>query len=231
VARLIYSNGVMGASGYGARAIKVETISYGLSIEGSSAKGRFSPVFSLNLVTQPGFSIGLVFSTHGEYQAFFDWISTYGTKAAHNVGSTGPMRVIVPSRRFDQVGIPKEGITFGDEVHSVVYRQNLNFVGTRGHLSPAQIRKTVSKYIGPTKSNDAPFFYPGGIQLSGAQSDDALYGGTGTGTDPFDPNDRDGDGIPDTIDKDGGTGASNPSTTTDHDGDGIPNFVDATPNG
>jgi hypothetical protein len=92
------------------------------------------------------------------------------------------MRVTVPSRGFDKMGVPSSGVTFGDNRTTTVHRMTLTFVGTAdpiGSFGTGNIKAptAISQFSIPDDpTHTLPYFYPGGTQLSGVDmGDDLLY--------------------------------------------------------
>lgn len=168
-------NGAMGAKGYGWHLIAVERLDYGVEIVSSRDQARNTQAFYGITVEEGSFSMSVMMSSWTEYEAFSKWLRNYGL--ALSAGKTGPMRVIVPTRNIDRVGVLNGGITFGKDVQTKLFRMRLSFIGSREPITSPDSSKLVSSFAMPTEDHvNAPFFYPGGLQLAGQLSADDFFG-------------------------------------------------------
>lgn len=173
-------NAAIGAQNYGIKLAPVVSISFGIEQRSQEAHSRQKQTMYAQQVLDPSFVIGMTFTDQPEYHDMFEWFRAYGYLVTATDSIVGPMRVLVPSRNFDKIGVPTSGMTFGDDVSAVTFKLNIVFEGTSdpvttdsGSLSPYW-----SQFVLPGKAADqsAPYFYPGGVQLSGQYADeDSLY--------------------------------------------------------
>lgn len=171
-----YSNGLIGAPGYGGRKIKVDMLNFGLTIVGQTDDSRNGRAYYPNFVSSGSFNLNVIFPSWREYVDFGNWMIEYGKRAANSVDSTGPMIVIVPSVNFSKVGMPSTGITFGDYVAAVSYQMSIHFTGARDPITKGSALTSKFINVKTTVDPEAPFFYPAGFQLSGTDGIDTLYG-------------------------------------------------------
>lgn len=155
-------NALLASANYGAFVCRVTAVSHGIKIIGQEQDARSSQTFLTSRVVEDNFILSIVFATYAGYAAFGNWMQGYIQKQA-GADSTGmPMRVIVPSRNFDRIGIPTSPIPFGDDITLVTHKLRVSFVAT---IDPNPTN--FSKYFGaPNDTIFAPYFYPGGTQLA-----------------------------------------------------------------
>lgn len=176
-------NCIIGASGFGYRAVRAETFDIGMSIIADSGESKEGQTFYTRKVTKGSFDLTVMFASYEEYKDFTDWMTSYARLLSRDAESTGPMRVIIPSRNFDRFGVPNEGYTMGDEVKALVRRQTYSFVGASDPID--YDNQSLAQFILPVNDpSEAPYFYPAGTQLAGSEG----AGGIDTGYD-VDPND------------------------------------------
>lgn len=174
-------NGTMSATNYGSKQISVERLGHGITFRADGDTTRMGRSYYAKAVVASPFEVTLVFPDHAEYADFAEWLRGYGDRCSMGTVQVGPMRVVVASRKFDKTGIPTTGVTFGDARTSVLYRMNLTFAGAPDPIGALGAGETavaaVSQFSMPADETlTLPHFYPGGIQLSGAdQGDDLLY--------------------------------------------------------
>lgn len=161
-------NCVLSASGYGTWRAKCLGFAHGLTIvQGAPDETRNARAFYFSRRAEDRFGLTLVFSSWGDYRAFGDWIRGYGIQASTPGTPVGSMRVMVPSRGFDKVGVPSRGTVFSAEVGTIAYRMVLTFVGARETADSAP--PSVSKFMASTDP-DSIYFYPAGKQLKAGEA-------------------------------------------------------------
>lgn len=159
-------NCLMGAGGYGSVAVKVESVEYGINIISSEAEARNRRAFYVVKHTPGMFDLGLVFKNYDEIYTFAKWMSGYFKKLQDPDLNLGVMRVIVPSRHFDRMGVPSGAVPLGDNLEDTARRMTLSFIGTKDPV--ALNSDLISKFAAPpNQSFEAPYFYPDGVQLGG----------------------------------------------------------------
>lgn len=169
-------NCLLSAAGYGDYEVICLTLSHGIEvIAGAPDQARDHRAFYISRRTSSRFTVGITFTTYDEYAKFGAWMQGYGKQATTPNTPVGAMRVMVPARNFDRVGVPVRGISFGDTVGSITHPVSLQFDGAResGDFSSP----IVSSFENPTTDVESgKFFYPAGTQLSGSgAAADSLY--------------------------------------------------------
>jgi hypothetical protein len=169
-------NCTLSAAGYGQVGVMIERFSHGLDIVGSSDSARVRKAFYVSAVTATSFSITIICgSDPTRFTLLSLWLKHYGDRLALADGGVGPMRVQVPSRKFDRLAILKTGVHFGENLDEINRRINLGFIGAR---SPGDFANPMASEFINTDDADAKYFYPGGEQLTAADDpQDSLYGG------------------------------------------------------
>lgn len=165
-------NATLFAKNYGSKAVVVERISYGINVEGDTDATRQHTLFYARKVTPTPFEITIVCRSFAEYEDIGNWLKGYGDKVSGAAAQTSAMRVSVPKFKFDKLGIPQEGIGFGDRLEAVTYRFRLSFLGTSDPIAEA----AASQFKDATAGDRAiPYFYPVN-QLRGQEvGEDLLY--------------------------------------------------------
>lgn len=151
------------APGYGARTIHVESLDHGMKIPalGESSARAYRTFFGQK-VTTGSFTIGCWFTRHDEYEDFATWLQGYGERRSRAFDPTSPMAVIIPTRGFFKLGVPVDGITFGDNIRTVVHRMSISFKGT---ADPVDYKSSIlSRYFAPQNTEDpeSKYQFPAG---------------------------------------------------------------------
>lgn len=170
-------NCTLAVTSYGARSVKCDGIGYGMDVvAGAPDSARNYRAFYISKVATNRFYLNLVFVKFADYDAFVRWVEEYGKQASTPGTPVGAMRVTIPARRFDRVGVPVTGITFGDLVRKTSYRLTVIFDGARD-LGDTTVPKPSTFSLPANDKTDAPYFYPAGVQSSAAVSsvEDQLY--------------------------------------------------------
>lgn len=179
------ANCSLSARGYGTRIVNVDRLSHGLAIKASDDHSRLGLAFYPRKVSSSSFGLTIIFTDYDEFESFGLWIETYCRKMADpaTVG-IGPVRVTLPARHFDKVGVPSGVVmTYGDIFDAVIYTVELNFDGTN---SPVEYTSPLLSVFRRSKVQweENQFFYPSGDQEGGPASDlplGAVAGGIGGG--------------------------------------------------
>ena len=162
-------NGIFSVPGYGSRKAVVVEIQHGLQIiagedEAASRRGFYPRTYSLGT-----FSLSLQFAEYRLFTDFSNWFAGYVAFSLSTNGPKNSMRVQVPSRHFDRLGVPNGGINLGRKVDDVVYSQTINFIGGQ------DAHGSTPKYSRVTRQTNA--YYPGGAGLNGhSDGGSALFG-------------------------------------------------------
>lgn len=182
-ARPVY-NGNLSATGYGTKGVRLTAITFGTTIISTTGDARTYRTLYTNAQSSFSFGIAIICPTFEEYASLGEWIEGYGRSLL--TSSVGLMRVRLPSRGFDRIGVPS-GATFGAESGEKPRKMSIGFIGAADLVSLSTtdvtrlsnfIQKEWSTISGKDKAT--PYFYPAGQQLSGqATGADMLYDSTG----------------------------------------------------
>lgn len=157
---------------YGERRVVVTRVAYGLEILTSSNEdqSRSAKQFHTAKVAYGTFHLNMVFTSWEAREDFNIWMETY-LRRLTNPGRQYlyPMRVTIPSRKFERIGIPQGGLRYGDEVARATYPAALVF-----HAATDPQKANLSELTAtfkPAESDDPAlaYLYPAGEQLSGLQ--------------------------------------------------------------
>ena len=197
------TNGLLSATGWGQHRVTVTQVAHGVSIITNQDDARSMRSLYLLRRSVAPFTVWVHSASYAESVELAEWLRGYATRAASPGSGVGAMRVQVPSRDFDQLGVPDGEIAYGDRVGAYTYPATLTFQGvadTRERGNPV-----VATYQAAADKTVSQYFYPAGTQLSGqrvgvdfydtptasigqSQHDivGALTPGTSTLTDPLD---------------------------------------------
>lgn len=161
-------NGVLSIERYGERRVTVTTIDYGVGLQTSPvAHSRRGRNFFTIRRKSGSFEIGIVFTSHAEYESMMNWLKEYLFRTTIRESDVYPVRVIVPSRGFDMSGTLNGGLTYGDRVGQFTYKVTLSFGTGRDRLA-LNTGNNISEFNLPSAEDPAlPYLYPAGSQLSG----------------------------------------------------------------
>lgn len=163
-------NALLSASGWGAIYVKVKSVDHGMNVVTDLSTQRYSRTIYIKTQISDSFTLAIVCSSSGEYDALGEWVRGYARAASDPDGSVGPVHVVVPSRNFDKIAVPNS-MTFGDFVEAVTYKVSIGFVGASDPVP--HLGDLVSSFSLPTGDPDLPYYYPSGLALGG--SVDTLY--------------------------------------------------------
>jgi hypothetical protein len=160
---------------YGSKAVRCLDVAYGLNIGSTEDEAAARRVYYPLNQYIAAYDLVLAFTSRGERDAFNHWVQTYMQRASANQKIGGYVYVQVPARNIAFNGVPLGPLTYGDTIpNDLYYPTNIRFVGTVSPISAvgnSSVLSGVSQFRLPTKdTTDAPFFYPGGTQKSGASS-------------------------------------------------------------
>lgn len=165
-------NATLTARNYGEKKVVVERIAYGIEIEADSDTTRHHVAFYAKKVVPTAFEITVVCRSFEEYENVGNWLKGYGDKVSGGTAQAATMRVQVPAFKFDRLGIPQGGITFGDRLDAVVYRFRLSFLGTQDPLAEG----AASQFKDASAEDRAiPYFYPVNQLRGQEEGEDLLY--------------------------------------------------------
>lgn len=174
------TNATLSVVGYGSLGVRIKTISFGFDMLTSNSESRMFRTLYTRAITEEAFGLGLICTTHEEYELLGMFLLNYGRKAAQ--GTAGMMRVRFPARNFDRLGVP-DGSTFGRAVPDVTWPMAVGFTGASDlvNLGSRDVT-TLSNVLGAEYLNSihkdpaSAYYYPTGSQLTGAGSGaDLLY--------------------------------------------------------
>lgn len=180
-------NALLASANYGGFVCRVTGISHGMKITGEQQDARASQTFLTSRVVEDNFILSIVFTSYAGYAAFGDWMRGYIEKQSGVDSTAKPMRVIVPARNFDRIGVPTSPIPFGDDIAVITHQVKVTFVATIDP-NPTNFAKF---FPAPNDTIFAPYFYPAGTQLAGnsAPGVDFFYDNPGYFTPPPGPAD------------------------------------------
>lgn len=172
-------NALFIAQGYGVQGVPFVGASFGLEIISGEAHSSVNQTMYTTKVTNDSFNIVLVYADYGEYDGFSRWLQNYATSVVDPNSGVGACRVICPAQFFDKTGVPTTGIDFGDAYDAKTYTLQIAFEGAEDSITINDGSSPFWSTFVPAIADpvDAPYFYPGGIQLSGTQAgnDEAFY--------------------------------------------------------
>lgn len=172
-------NARLSVAGYGQHLGRVLEVGYDVRVGAQEEEARARRAFYPLHVLSPSF--GLVFQhlSHGEREAFNEWLGGYMRLVTGNATVSGYMRVEVPGRRFARNAVARGPLTYGDQVGAITYLSAVEFLGASRPISGVGQLDVggVSRYYPPTGDLiDAPHYYPSGTQRSGeAGLEGAIY--------------------------------------------------------
>lgn len=173
------SNCILAARNYGYFIGRATDLNYGIDLISQDVHARNTETMYSRWRVSADLGVTMRFSQYDDYLAFQKWMQAYGR--AWSVGGSkqpGIMQIVIPSSNFNRLGVPQSAIPLGDTPDAVVWDVTLSFLSVDRSITG----KDVSQFSLPDAAHispGVPFFYPGGIQLSGDQSEiDGIYDGT-----------------------------------------------------
>lgn len=173
------SNCIISAKNYGYFICRATDVQYGDTLVSTDLHARATETMYSRWRVAADIGLVVRFSDYDDYLAFQVWMQQWG-HAWSVSGSKQPgiMQFIIPSANFNRLGVPQSPIPLGDAPEDVVWDVNLSFLAVDRTLTG----KDVSTFYLPDARHiqpATPFFYPGGVQLSGDQTEtDGIYDGT-----------------------------------------------------
>lgn len=155
---------------YGKTYVMVESIVHGLNIftfgPENSQESRTRRQFFTSRRTSGSFTLDLIFTSHNSREQFLSWLEGYARWAANPSTNSTSVRVVVPSRGFDKLGVLGGSMDYGDEVGKVLYKTRIGFIGGKDPLD-LETLEGVSTFIGfqddsTNREGTLIRFYPNG---------------------------------------------------------------------
>ncbi len=136
---------------YGKTYVWVESIVHGLNIftfgPENSQESRTRRQFFTSHRTSGSFTLDLIFTSHDSREQFLSWLEGYARWAGNPSTNSTSVRVVVPSRGFDKMGVLDGALAYGDEVGKVLYQTRIGFMGGRDPLD-LDTQAGLSTFIG-----------------------------------------------------------------------------------
>jgi hypothetical protein len=124
-------NSLFIASGYGSAQFFVAHLGYGVETVYQQAESSTERTVYFRNVVDDNFVVTIDFASWEDYTAGANWFETYMRLAGDpDSNAVSPMIVSVPLRGFLRVGVPEQGISFGDVVGQIVRTMTISFTGT-----------------------------------------------------------------------------------------------------
>ena len=116
--------------------------------------------------------IEIIFTTQQAQERFQSWLEKYARWAADPNTDSAPVRVVIPSRNFDKLGVLEGRMTYGDQFGTVVYKTSLEFMGGR---DPVDIDREGINLVslaveGENSEHDLVRLYPAGSAIGSLNS-------------------------------------------------------------
>jgi hypothetical protein len=119
-------NGTLIADGIGNYPIQVLQISYGLNIIAQEDQAATFKILYTRQVQTDTFALQVVFDSISERLAFRQWAVNYAAQAI-SPSSVGAIRVTVPQRKFDMIGVLTQGVMETTTPEDVLWPMTLQF--------------------------------------------------------------------------------------------------------
>lgn len=158
--------------------IRAQEIAYGSRMVAEEAQARTRRAYYPHQVSSIPFSVIPIIKGYAERTAFSNFLGDYVKRIqdpALSVSAFPTMKVVCAARSFQRWGVPTSGIEWGDHVGSMVWTPRVVF---ETHIdqtlgdAPGSY-DWVSFFVFQKNALEASpqlaYFYPSGIQLSGAQ--------------------------------------------------------------
>jgi len=166
----VAKNCIISIPSYGKTRVWVESIVHGLNIftfgPENTQESRTRRQFVTSKRTSGSFTLDLIFTSHNSREQFLSWLEGYVRWAANPSTDSTSIRVVVPSRGFDKLGVLGGALAYGDEVGKVLYKTQLGFIGGKDPLDLDTLAG-VSTFIGfqddsTNREGTLIRFYPNG---------------------------------------------------------------------
>lgn len=119
-------NGTFIADGIGNYSIQVLQIAYGLNIIAQEDQAATFKILYTRQVQTDTFSLQVVFDSLTERLAFRQWVVNYAAQAI-SPSPVGAIRVVVPQRNFDMIGVLTQGVVETTTPEDVLWPMTLQF--------------------------------------------------------------------------------------------------------
>lgn len=177
--------------------VRCDMVTHGIEMVAEESQARLRRAYYPHRVTTQQFSIRVVLNGYPERKNLSNWLSSYSAYILDpdmNGTNYPTMSVVVPSRDFQQRGVPLTGFEWGDHVGSMIFRPMITFEAAYEPWDAAKpaVTRVEDTWQAFAKDDAVKYFYPFGQQLTGDQApvgayDKPIYPGDGTDvTDEFD---------------------------------------------
>lgn len=186
-------NGSVSAEGFGTKKVRIERLIFGLGIISSEAEARNYRVFYPVVTTGSSFTMEIAFVSYEEREAWSNALKKFAEDTVYGAVSSGVMTIRCPSfdNFFRTAVLDKDNsIEFGEGVKDLKHTASVRFCGASDptNLKLGQRMAGISYFKGPKDNEVSKFFYPGGVQVKGAESlEDALFDPAATTGGAFTP--------------------------------------------
>lgn len=174
------NNGLFIAPGFGLMPIPVVRLEHGIDLDSDAQEvhAREKQTRYTTRVNIDSFGVTLRYADREEYLRMTFWLTLWGAQLISQSSKMLPIRVVVPSLRFDKTGIPRGAIPFGESYTDSMYSLPITFEGTSSPITAGAQPGSGwwAKFVLPTNDRQvSEQFYPAGVQLGGATDEDSLY--------------------------------------------------------
>ncbi len=165
------------ARGVSRAKFRVKQIDLEYGVNGDSSVARRWSAFYPRRRNIGTFAITFDFVGWAEYDAGMNWFKGYADTVLSNRLASA-MRINIPARNFSRLGVPVDGISFGDHTASMVFSPKIGFITI---ANPLDVKKPL-KAAGISRNEfrqgqtSTTWFYPGSSANRPGQLDAALYG-------------------------------------------------------
>lgn len=143
------NNARVSVQNWGFKDIMITGLGYGKTVASSESEARREKAFYSKRATSGLWFVETIFTSYEEFTAFQFWLLTYYNRITDpKMAPLSPMKVSVPSRKFEKLGYPVAELQFGDYVNRVTYTMTLNFVSAS---DPDVTAASASKYAPPLR--------------------------------------------------------------------------------
>lgn len=178
-------NGQISGPSAGVRKIRVMTIDFGLDIISSAdSEGRSRRAFYPIDVEGSSFQISIGFISWEEREAFNQWMNRFMVSVSEGTAKNGVLTIRCPVRNFLRTAVPQGDLVYGEGVQDVAYTTTMTFEGAYDPTDPnLSAKKQGASYFKQAENSSVSrYFYPVGIQVSGAETaDSTIFGSTPDG--------------------------------------------------
>jgi hypothetical protein len=149
-------------------------LQHGVQMIFEESEARNFRAFYPHRAAMQRFTLAIQCKGVAERKSLVNWLSTYAQYAINPdiVQDTFPwMTAAVPSRSFNQPGVPLQGYQWGDHVGSMLWNISLVFEAatTPGSKAQPDVSSVIDSWAAFASDPAVQYFYPTGTQLSGSQ--------------------------------------------------------------